>query len=375
MKMGYSGVMMVTTEAHDSIRDRSARYSALLRFAACRLLILLRGPLRRISLVLVALTVSQAAFSAITLKESTWNTYGYPPIIGAGLYVPQAAGDFIVVIIGWNDSTSQVVSVTDTMGNTYVRAVGPTIYSGNVTQSIYYAKNVAATAGPNGVTVTFDNASVQAADLRIAVYSGVDTVNPFDGGTGAFGDGTSMDSGSITTTNANDLLIAGNYIENTTTSVGSGFTQQALSDLNQFIADKVVTSVGSYNATATQDVCCYWVLQMAAFKAAATASTSTPLAPPTNLTVTAASSKEIDISWTASTSAGVTGYLIERCQGTGCSSFSQVGSVVGVTYYYDAGLAANTSYVYRIRAIDGAGNPSEYSTSLVASTLSTASCD
>ena len=38
----------------------------------------------------------------------------------------QTAGNLNVVVVGWNDTTSTVSSVTDSSGNTYTRAVGPT---------------------------------------------------------------------------------------------------------------------------------------------------------------------------------------------------------------------------------------------------------
>ena len=52
---------------------------------------------------------------------------------------------------------------------------------------------------------------------------------------------------------------------------------------------------------------------------------------------------------------GVTGYRVERCQGAGCSSFAQVGTPTGTTFA-DSGLTAGTSYSYRVRATDAAGN-------------------
>src|SRR5215472_7780308 len=67
----------------------------------------------------------------------------------------QAAGDFNVVVVGWNNASGQVQAVTDTNGNTYVLAIGPTVSPGFATQSIYYAANIAAAAaGANTVTVT-----------------------------------------------------------------------------------------------------------------------------------------------------------------------------------------------------------------------------
>jgi len=95
---------------------------------------------------------------------------------------------------------------------------------------------------------------------------------------------------------------------------------------------------------------------------------TTPPTTPSNLTATAASSSQINLAWTASTDdVGVTGYLVERCQGSGCTGFAQVATVAGTTYN-DTGLAAATSYSYRVRATDAAGNLSPYSTIASATT-------
>ena len=59
----------------------------------------------------------------------------------------QTAGDLNVVAVGWGDTVSAISSVTDTEGNTYTRAVGPTSNTG-LQQAIYYAKNIAAAATP-----------------------------------------------------------------------------------------------------------------------------------------------------------------------------------------------------------------------------------
>ncbi len=86
----------------------------------------------------------------------------------------QVAGDLNVVVVGWNDSTATVSSVRDSKGNVYTRAVGPTVVSGFLSQSIYYAKNIAsAAAGTNIVTVTFSTAAAYP-DIRILEYSGAD---------------------------------------------------------------------------------------------------------------------------------------------------------------------------------------------------------
>ena len=69
------------------------------------------------------------------------------------------------------------------------------------------------------------------------------------------------------------------------------------------------------------------------------------------------SGSQINLSWTASTdNVGVTGYLIERCQGAGCTSFAQIGTPAGTTYN-DTGLTANQLQLPG--AGDGCGGESE----------------
>src|SRR2546425_415311 len=102
--------------------------------------------------------------------------------------------------------------------------------------------------------------------------------------------------------------------------------------------------------------------------AGGTADTTPPTAP-SNLTAPAASRSQINLAWTASSDdVGVTGYLVERCQGSGCTGFAQVATVAGTTYN-DTGLAAATSYSYRVRATDAAANLSGYSITASATTL------
>src|SRR5262249_22532535 len=178
---------------------------------------------------------------AVPLSASTVSV----PITGAS-----SAGDLNVVVVGWNDVTSSVQSVTDSKGNVYTLAVGPTVLAGATTQSIYYAKNIAAAvAGGDTVNVAF-NGAANFPDVRVAEYSGIDTVNPFDGAVGASGTTATSDSGPLATTNPNDLLFAANTIQKTTTGPGPGFTSRIITPGDgDIVEDQVVTAVGTYNAT------------------------------------------------------------------------------------------------------------------------------
>ena len=97
---------------------------------------------------------------------------------------------------------------------------------------------------------------------------------------------------------------------------------------------------------------------------------TTPPTAPSGLTATAISQTRIDLSWTASFDAvGVTGYKVERCQGDStCTPFVEIATPTGTTYS-NTGLTAGTTYSYRVRATDAAGNLSGYSNIVTQATL------
>jgi hypothetical protein len=172
----------------------------------------------------------------------------------------QTAGDLNIVVVGWNDTTSNVSTVQDSQGNTYALAIGPTRGTG-LSQSIYYAANIK--AGSNTVTVTFNQAAA-APDVRILEYRGVTTL---DAKVGAVGSSTAANSGTATTTNANELIFGADIVATLTTSAGSGFTSRIITTPDGDIAeDKFVTTAGSNSATATLNSSGPWVMQMATFK-------------------------------------------------------------------------------------------------------------
>lgn len=107
------------------------------------------------------------------------------------------------------------------------------------------------------------------------------------------------------------------------------------------------------------------------YSAVVTASTPTPtFTAPTGLTASAnASVSQINLSWTAAMEVGgtISQYLVERCQGAGCSNFAQI-SAPSVTNFSDSGLSAMTSYSYRDRATDAKGNIGPYSNTTSATT-------
>ena len=94
---------------------------------------------------------------------------------------------------------------------------------------------------------------------------------------------------------------------------------------------------------------------------------------PGSLSASAVSSSQINSSWTASmgnSGSGLAGYKIERCTGSGCTSFAQIATITA-TSYSDTGRAASTPYTYRVRAFDNAGINSGYSNTASATTART----
>jgi hypothetical protein len=180
----------------------------------------------------------------------------------------QSAGNTNIVAIGWNNTTSNITSVTDSAGNTYQLAV-PTARGTGISQAIYYAPNIkAAAAGTNTITATFNTATPYV-DVRALEYSGLDPVSPFDVGASASGTGTTATSGTITTTAANDLIFSAGMTSGSFSAAGTNFTTRIITTPDADIAqDRTAITAGAYTATAPLSGSANWLIQAAAFKAA-----------------------------------------------------------------------------------------------------------
>ena len=88
---------------------------------------------------------------------------------------------------------------------------------------------------------------------------------------------------------------------------------------------------------------------------------TTPPTAPGTLSATAIGATRVDLSWGAATdNTAVSGYQVERCQGAGCTSFTQIATTTTATTYSDTTTTTATSYSYRIRATDAANNLGPY---------------
>jgi hypothetical protein len=101
---------------------------------------------------------------------------------------------------------------------------------------------------------------------------------------------------------------------------------------------------------------------------ATTPSGVTVPAGPSNLTATAASSSQINLSWNDNSN-NEDGFKVERAPG-GTTNFAQIASLsANTTSYQNTGLSASTGYSYRVMAYNNAGN-SGYSNTATVTTQS-----
>jgi fibronectin type 3 domain-containing protein len=97
--------------------------------------------------------------------------------------------------------------------------------------------------------------------------------------------------------------------------------------------------------------------------------TSNAINSPATITVggdgIAATTHSVELSWAASTSAGILGYNVYRASEAGTYSELDSSLVPGLKYT-DATVAAGTTYKYVVTAVDTQGLESTYSTAITA---------
>ena len=274
---------------------------------------------------------------------------------------PTTAGNLLAVYVIWDNRGS--VSISDTRGNPYASAVVPVVWNaGRYSAQVFYAKKIK--GGADTVIATFASAVHSFGIVYVHEYSGLDQTAPVDVTAAAVGSFGSLNSGSVTTTNANDLLFGAGVSMNVVTGAGPGYTARSTAQGN-ITEDRNVSAKGSYNATASNSAG-GWGMQIVAFRAASGTSDTTPPTVPTAVSAIAASSSQINLSWTASTDPDNTpiqlSYGVYR-KGTRIGTTS-----AGTTSWQDTGLSQATAYSYTVSAQDPAGNSSAQSASVQVTT-------
>jgi hypothetical protein len=187
---------------------------------------------------------------------------------------PQTGGSTNLVAIGWRSAEGAKLLVTDSAGNTYVPAAQLTQGQGNLSQAIYYAKNIVAAPAGNKVKVTLDGAR-PGLDVRITEYSGLDPDNPVVVASSNSGSNNSATSGPVTTKASNTLLVAFGISWGIIGKAEDGFTTRVVTQPKMgglastgtgIVADRIVNTVGSYEARAPVRGRGTWLMQLVALR-------------------------------------------------------------------------------------------------------------
>jgi hypothetical protein len=87
---------------------------------------------------------------------------------------------------------------------------------------------------------------------------------------------------------------------------------------------------------------------------------------PTSLSAIAMSSSQVNLAW-ADNSDDEDGFMIERCQGVGCSSFSEIARVgANAVSFNNTGLAPGASYSFRVQSFNSGGESDSSNTASAA---------
>ena len=195
--------------------------------------------------------------------------------VSAAFTQATTSGNTIVAYVIWSQPGS--VTLSDTRGNAYHAVSAPVVWGSNWSAQVLYASGIA--GGADTITATFSTAVSTFGLLYIHEYAGLDTAHPLDGTHAAAGSGSTLNSGSIATTNASDLLFSAAASDNSVQSSGAGFAAR-LTDRDNMTADRSVSTIGQYAATGTQNGQ-NWVSHIVALRAAASVPTATPTSTPT----------------------------------------------------------------------------------------------
>ena len=195
-------------------------------------------------------------------------------VVGSGvasLSVPFGAanttGNLIIAFVRMS-TTTQTVSVTDSVGNVYADAVSQAQSSDGHQVYVFFAKNIK--GGANTVTATFSSTNNHPW-LAAYEYSGLSTTNPLDQTAHAQGSSAVLSTGATgSTASASELVFAATGLPSSytgTTSVGTGYTllQQNTSTSRAANEALLATATGSFTGTFSLSSSANWSAVVATF--------------------------------------------------------------------------------------------------------------
>jgi hypothetical protein len=209
---------------------------------------------------------------ALVQNRQTWLTTSGTSV-SLGYATDFAAGDFLWCAVAWNPSTV-TATVSDSRNGAWTAVGSPQTGAGalaNYRLQMFYRENSAAAAGNRTVTATF-SASANPRGIVIAEFSGVATSASLDTSAYQSVNSNGITAPSITTTNANDVLIAAALagVGIVSPYVGGGYTALATQWGSNHAAEyQVVSAAGAYTPNFVESQTQDNVVGIAAFKAPA----------------------------------------------------------------------------------------------------------
>jgi hypothetical protein len=166
------------------------------------------------------------------------------------------AGDTLVSFA--STSSAAISSVVDSTGDLVTLVTSVNWNEGGATNYAYVVKN--ATSGTHTFTVTYSTSYVNWPYLQILEFSGANLSSPIDSFSENSGlSGTSLSAGSITTSNASEMIVASfNAAGSATLTAGSPFTTTTTTDINAIGAYYLEPTAGMYTPTATSTSSLNW---------------------------------------------------------------------------------------------------------------------
>jgi hypothetical protein len=173
---------------------------------------------------------------------------------GTTIVIPSrtySSGSAIAVWAIWEDVNVSISSVAQSSGsNTWLKAPPAATPANGVQGQWCYAENITGFTGTITVTIGGSSGFNRGVSLE---YTGIATSSSLDQSNTASVTGTAFSSGSITTTNADDLLLfGGGLFGSKTCTFGSNWTNRD-TDSSETIkyAERVVAATGTYSVTGT----------------------------------------------------------------------------------------------------------------------------
>jgi hypothetical protein len=211
--------------------------------------------------VILLLTLPASATISFVQSKSKWTCSGSGSTVTCAVITTThtTTQNLLAVWTFWQSSSTYTAGVGDSSSNTFLSAVGPTLQSASsppVTAQLFYAKNIAGTAGSDTVTVTFTgpttgSPTITAAGVAVVEYSGADLNYPLDSASAGHGNGTgtALDSGYASPAFAHLALFGAGIVDvgGGTLTHGTGFTtrESNTSGFCAFAEDNMTPTAGS----------------------------------------------------------------------------------------------------------------------------------